>query len=86
MNVVIVHPNQRVKFVQHNLYAIEVDRRNRNYYNCREFEYLMKNCRNRRTGNKIGERRRLEYRQRLAMEGNNKQCNLNGERDLIVLN
>ena len=40
---------------------------------------------NRGIENRIGKERRLEYRQRLAIEGNNGQCNLNKERDLVVL-
>jgi len=39
---------------------------------------LARNCRNRGMGNRIRERRRLEYRQ------GNEQSNLNRERDLIV--
>jgi len=35
--------------------------------------------------NRIGDRRRLEYRQRLRIEENSRQSNLNGERDLVVL-
>jgi len=65
---------------------MEVDRGNKNCYNCGGFKYLMRNCRNRETGNRIRKRRRLEYRQRLATEGNNEQYNLNGEEDLVVLN
>jgi len=59
---------------------MDVDRKkNRNCYNYRGFGHLARNCRNRRTGNRIGEGRRLEY------GGNGKQ-NLNGKRDLILLN
>jgi len=68
----MVHPNQRAGFVQCNPYVIEVDRGNRNCYNCRRFGYLVRNCRNRRIENRIGEGRRLEYEWRLVMEGNNK--------------
>jgi len=32
-------------------YAIEVDRGNRNYYNCGGFRHLTRNCKNRRTEN-----------------------------------
>jgi len=46
----------------------------------------VRNFRNRKTGNRIGERRRLEYGQRLVMKGNNRQDNLNREGDLVVLN
>ena len=88
-NVVMVHPNQRAEFAQHNLYTIDVDQRNRNCYSCRGFGHLVRNCRNRRTENRIGEARRLEYRQnngqRLMIEGENRQNNLNWDGDLIVL-
>jgi len=42
----------------------------------------MRNCRNRGTGNRIGEGRRLEYRQNNGR--NNGQNNLNREGNLIV--
>ena len=51
---------------------------------------MAKNCRNRGTEKRIGEGRRLEYRQnnrqKLMIEGNNGQNNLNGEGDLVVFN
>ena len=82
--------NQRAWFAQSNLYAIDVDQKNKNCYNCGEFRHLAKNYRNRGIRNKIGEGRRLEYgnnRQRLRTEGENGQNNnLNGDRNLIVLN
>jgi len=81
----MVHPNQRAGFAQCNSYAIEIDRRNKNCYNCGRFGYLARNCSNRRIENRIGEGRRLEYKWRLVIEGNNKQSNLNGEGDLVVL-
>ena len=67
---------------------MDVDHRNRNCYNYREFGHLARNCKNKGIENKIGQGRRLEYggvnnRQRLIEEGQN---NLNGDRDLIVLN
>ena len=50
---------------------------------------MARNCRNKKIGNRIGERRRLEYRQnnrqKLMIEGNKEQNNLNRERNLIVL-
>ena len=79
-NVVMVCPNQKVRFTQHNLYIMDIDCGNRNCYNCRGFGYLARNCRNKRVENRIGEKKRLEYGQ------NNGQNNLNGERDLIVFN
>ena len=48
---------------------------------------MVRNCRNRGTGNRIREGRRLEYKnRRMIEEGNGQEENLNGERDLIVLN
>ena len=84
-NVVIVCPQQRVGFTQCNPYAMNVDRReNRNCYNCGGFGYLSSNCRNRRTENRIGNGKKLEYRQRLMIKGNNGQENLNRKRNLVV--
>jgi len=68
---------------------MNVDRReNWNYYNCGGFGHLARNCRNRRTENRIGKGRRLEYNgnenngQRRMNE--DRQINLNGEGNLIV--
>ena len=86
MNIIMVHPNQRAKFTQYNPYTIDMDRGNRNCYNYRGFGYLARNCRNRETGDRIGKKRRLEYRQRRIIEGGNKDIsNLNGDKNLIVL-
>ena len=86
-NIVIVYPNQRVGFVQRNLYAMDVDRENRNCYNCGRFGHLVRNYRNKGTGNRIGKGKRLEYRQRRMIEGGNEDnSNLNGDENLIVLN
>ena len=49
-------------FTLYNLYIIEVDHKNRNCYNYREFGYLTRNYKNKGIGYKIRERRRLEYR------------------------
>ena len=87
MNVVIVCSQQKVWFTQYNPYTMNVDRReNRNCSKCGGFRHMARNYRNRETRNRIGEGRRLEYRQRLMIEGNNRQENLNGEKDLVVLN
>jgi len=59
---------------------MEVDKSNRNCYNCGEFGYLARNYRNRTEQNRIGEERRLKYRD----NGKEEQNNLNGERDLIL--
>ena len=58
-NIIMIHLNQRAVFFPQNLYVIDINRRNRNYYSCGGFGYLAKNCRNRE--NRIGEERRLEY-------------------------
>jgi len=81
-DTVIIYPQQRVGGTQRNPYAMNVDRReNRNCYNCGGFGHLAKNCRNRRTGNRIGKRKRLEYggnERQGGIEGGNRE-NLNGE-------
>ena len=75
--------NQRAEFVQHNLYTIDVDCGNRNCYSYEGFEHL---SRNREIEERVGEERRLEYGQRMIKGGNGQNNNLNGNRDLIVLN
>ena len=71
-NVKMVCLQQRVGLAQYNSYAIDVDRReNQNCYNCRGFGHLTRNCRNR---NRIGEGRRLEYRE----NENNRQRRIEG--------
>ena len=85
INMVIVHPNQRAGLAQHNLYAMKVNQGNRNCYSCRGFGHLARNCRSRGARNRIGKRKRLEYKQRMTMEGNHRQNNLNREEDLVVL-
>jgi len=88
INAVMVCSQQRKGFVQHNLYAMEVDRSNRNCYSCGGFRHL--NYRNRGMGGRIEQGKRLEYggnennRQR-RIEEENEQQNLNGEQDLILL-
>jgi len=52
---------------------MDVDRReNRNCYNCGGFGHLVRNCRNRGIGNRIGNGRRLKYGQRLMIERNSR--------------
>ena len=86
MNKMMVYPQQqRVGFIQYNSYAIEVDRSNRNYYSHGGFEHLARNCGNKRIENRIRDGRKLEYGQRLIIEENNRQNNLNREGDLVVL-
>lgn len=64
INVVIVYLNQQARFAPHNLYAMEVDHRNRNCYNYRGFDYMARHCRNQGIKNRIKKSRRLEYRDR----------------------
>jgi len=60
---------------------MDVNRRERrNCYSCGGFGHLVRNCKNRRTENRTGEGRRLEY------GGNNEQSNLKEKGDLIVFN
>ena len=61
-----------------------MDRSNRNCYNCEGFEYLVRHCRNRGTGNRIEEGRRLEYRGHRRKEEGKGLSNLNEEGDLII--
>jgi len=86
-NTVMMHPNQRAEFAQHNPYAMNVDRANRNCYSYGGFGHLSRNCRNRGIGNRIEKGRKLEYGNRRMIEEGNGQnnSNLNGNRDLIIL-
>ena len=83
LNVVMIYPQQRIEGIQRNLYAMDVDRRERrNCYNCRGFGHMVRHCRNKEIGNRIGEGRRLEYRGNKGqrrIEGENGEQNLNGE-------
>jgi len=84
-NEVMVCPQQRVGFAQWNPYTMEVDKSNRNCYSCGDFGHLARNCRNKGIAERIGQGRRLEYRnenngQKRTTEGENKQQdNLNRE-------
>ena len=87
-NIIIVCLNQQADFTsQYNPYVIDVNRRNINCYNCRGFGHMVRNCRNRRIGDRIGEERRLEYKdgnnrhKRMTKGGNrqNQNNNLNME-------
>ena len=69
---------------------MEINCENRNCYNYRRFRHIVRYCRNREIESRIRKRRRLEYgngnnRQRRMIEGRNRQNNLNGKGDLIVL-
>jgi len=78
--VVIRNPGRQMGLPRRNLYMMDVDK-GRNCYNCGGFGHLTRSCRNKGTGNRIREDRRLEYEQ-----GNNEQSNLNRDGDLIVFN
>jgi len=71
-NMVMVCPNQRVRFAQCNPYTMDVDRGNRNCYSYRGFGHLARNCRNRGIGNRNEEGKRLEYRNRRMIEKGNR--------------
>ena len=86
-STVMVYSNQQAGLVSCNLYAMNINQGNRNCYNYRRFEHLTRNCRNTGTRDRIKKGRRLEYKEnkeRKMIE--NKQNNLNGNRDLIVFN
>jgi len=51
--MVMVYLNQWARFEFCNLYVIEMNQENRNYYNCGSFEYLARNCRSRRIRGRI---------------------------------
>jgi len=89
-NAVMAYLSQRTVFTQCNPYTIDVDRGNKNCYNCGGFGHLTRNYRNRGTENRSGKRRKLEYgqnnRQRLRIKRENGQKHFFGERDLIVFN
>jgi len=63
---------------------MKVDKSNRNCYNYRGFGHLVRHCRNREIGNRIGKERRLEYGEQGREEEGKEQSNLNREGDLIV--
>jgi len=64
---------------------MDVDYGNRNCYNYGRFGHLARNCRNRRTENRIGGERRLEYKERrMIEERNRKNSNLKRKGDLIA--
>ena len=86
MNMVMLHPQQREGVVQRNTYTMEVDR-GRNYYACRGFRHMAQHCRNRWERIRIGNGKRLEYRQRWERKGNFEQSdNLKEEENLESLN
>jgi len=69
INMVMVCLTQRAELAQHNLYAINVDRR-RNCYSYGGFSYLAWNCRRQI----IGQGRRIEYE-----DNKNNKNNINGK-------
>jgi len=85
INAVMVHPTQWVGFALYNSYTINVDKENRNCYNCGVFRHLARNCRNGEMGGRIEKDRRLEYGRNKQRTENNEPSNLNGDKNLIVL-
>ena len=63
MNTVMVYLIQWVVFAPHNLYAIKINKVNRNCYNCGGFGHMTRYYRNKGIGNRIEEGRRLEYKE-----------------------
>ena len=86
INAAIVYLIQQARFVPQNPYTIDIDRGNRNCYNCKSFGHWARNCRNRGIRDRIGKDKRLKYRGNVQETENNRQNNLNGKRDLIILN
>ena len=78
----MVCPNQRAEFASYNSYTININKRNRNFYNCGDLKHLARNYKNRGIEDRIREERRLEYengnnRQKLMIKGGNRQNNSN---------
>ena len=91
-NMVMIYLNQWTGFAPYNPYTMDMDRNNRNYYNCGKFRHLARNCKNKETGDRIRKGRRLKYesennrQRRIIEEGQNQRPNnLNGDKNLIVL-
>ena len=86
MNAVILHPQQREGVTQRNPYVMEVDKE-RNCYTCGGFRHMAQHCKNKGGRIRIGDSRRLEYRQRWRREENFEQSdNLKEEENLESLN
>ena len=63
---------------------MDVDKRNRNCYNCEGFGHLARNCRNRGTEGRIREKRRLEYKNKSnGQQRTEESSNLNREQSLL---
>jgi len=60
MNTVMMYPQQREGVAQRNPYTMDIDKE-RNCYTCGEFGHMTWHCRNKGTGGRIGQGRRLEY-------------------------
>ena len=64
--------------LRYDLYTMNIDKK-RNYYSCRDFGHLAKNCKNQ----KLVEQRSMKYRNN---PNNRNNCNLNEKENLIVFN
>ena len=62
---------------RHNLYTINMDK-GRNCYSCGSYGHIARNCRN---WGIVEQRRRMKYKK----NSNNRNSNLNGKENLIVL-
>ena len=84
-NAVMLYSQQREEVVQRNLYAMEVDRE-RNCYTCRGFGHMAQYYRNEKGRVRIGNGRRLEYKQMERERSNKYRDNLKEEKNLESLN
>ena len=84
-NAVMLYSQQREEVVQRNLYAMEVNRE-RNCYTCRGFGHMAQYCRNGKGRVRIGNGRRLEYKQMERERSNKYRDNLKEEKNLESLN
>jgi len=71
-NVIIIRLQQGTGLVQHNPYAMEVDR-GRNCYACGGFRHMAHHCRNQGQRERMAEGRRVEYRE--GIERNHEYSN-----------
>jgi len=63
MNVVMLHPQQRKGIAQRNSYAMKIYKE-RNCYTCGGFRHMAQYCRNKEERIRIGDGKKLKYRQR----------------------
>jgi len=72
MNIVMIWLQQRTGLVQHNPYAMKIDK-GRNCYTCGGFRHMACHCRNQRQKGRMAEERRVEYGEEI--KGNYRHLN-----------